>query len=211
MAGPIAILILAAGSSSRMGDNIKQLLPWKNTTFLGHAIDQAKQVTDSVFVVLGANQNAIHKTIPSGISIVHNPNWKTGMGGSIASGVDFILKQNMNLEGLLIMTSDQPLLDAAYLDEMKTSFRTGEHKIVATAYGNRAGVPAIFHKSILTELTLLNQDYGAKHIISQHLSQTKIITASGKELDIDTLNDYNKVNDVIILIFSYLYFMKMFF
>ena len=50
----LAVLILAAGASSRMGKP-KQLLPWKNTTLLGHAIAQAKKVSTAVFVVLGAN------------------------------------------------------------------------------------------------------------------------------------------------------------
>ncbi|RDY61584.1 nucleotidyltransferase family protein [Flagellimonas nanhaiensis] len=193
MADSIAILILAAGSSSRMGDEIKQLLPWKNSTFLGHAIAQAKQVTDSTYVVLGANMDLIKRKLPQGTSTIENPNWKNGMGSSISIGVEYILKQTRDLDGLLIMTVDQPLLDAEYLNEMIANFKTKEYKIVATSYGKRAGVPAIFHKSMLKELISLHQDYGAKHVISENIAQTKMMSASGKEIDIDTLTDYHNI------------------
>lgn len=51
---PIAMLILAAGGSSRM-EGIKQLLSWNNSTLLGSAITTGlnSDVKD-VFVVLGA-------------------------------------------------------------------------------------------------------------------------------------------------------------
>ncbi len=58
----IPILILAAGESKRMGERVKQLLPWNNTTLLENAFRQAteSQVED-VFVVLGANNEFIKK------------------------------------------------------------------------------------------------------------------------------------------------------
>ena len=50
----IATIILAAGESKRM-DGIKQLLPWKDSTLLGHAITQSLQSsTNEIYVVLGA-------------------------------------------------------------------------------------------------------------------------------------------------------------
>ncbi|MBG7631334.1 MAG: NTP transferase domain-containing protein, partial [Bacteroidetes bacterium] len=53
--GNIAMLILAAGESKRM-NGIKQLLPWKNTTLLGNAIEQGlNSNVNLVYVVLGAN------------------------------------------------------------------------------------------------------------------------------------------------------------
>ena len=58
-----AILILAAGSSSRMGKP-KQLLPYKHTTLLGWTIEQALNLkTSTVYCILGANFDLIRKEI----------------------------------------------------------------------------------------------------------------------------------------------------
>ena len=58
-ASTIAVLILAAGASTRMG-TIKQLLPWAKTNLLGHAIEQAKNITDHVYAV-----SYTHLTLPT--------------------------------------------------------------------------------------------------------------------------------------------------
>ena len=59
-----AILILAAGASSRMGC-VKQLLPYQHTHLLGWTIEQALNTSTKVFCVLGANATAIEKEIPT--------------------------------------------------------------------------------------------------------------------------------------------------
>ncbi|WP_067037025.1 NTP transferase domain-containing protein [Allomuricauda sp. CP2A] len=192
----ITVLILAAGASTRMEGGPKQLLPWKDTTLLGHAIRQARQITESVFVVLGAHADEIKKIIPNNVKIIDNPNWEKGMGSSISVGVEDILGTNSNPSGLLIMLADQPLLDASYLDEVKTEFQNNECKIVATAYGDKLGVPAIFHPSLFLELSKLDKDFGAKHIIEKYKADTIIVFPEGKEIDIDTKNDYIQSTDI---------------
>jgi molybdenum cofactor cytidylyltransferase len=57
----IAIIILAAGSSSRMG-KIKQLLKFKDNTLLETAIEAATASNgNAVFCVLGAHSEIIKK------------------------------------------------------------------------------------------------------------------------------------------------------
>lgn len=195
MSEGISILILAAGASTRMGDRVKQLLPWGTRTLLENAIDTAKQVTGSVFVVLGANREAIEKVISLDVKTIYNPNWQSGMGSSISIGVQGILKQAEDPKGVLIMLADQPLIDETYLNELKEEFKKSVFKIVATSYGNKLGVPAIFHQSIVPELMNLNEDYGAKHIIQKYRGHLKKIFPKGKELDIDTPDNYTQLID----------------
>lgn len=195
MSEGISILILAAGASTRMGDRVKQLLPWGTRTLLENAIDTAKQITDSVFVVLGANREAIEKVISLDVKTIYNPNWQSGMGSSISIGVEGILKQAEDQKGMLIVLADQPLIDETYLNELKEEFNKGIFKIVATSYGNRLGVPAIFHQSIIPELMNLNEDYGARHIIKKYQTHLKQVFPKGKELDVDTLENYTQLVD----------------
>ncbi|MGX1930248.1 nucleotidyltransferase family protein [Flagellimonas sp. 2504JD4-2] len=190
---PIAVLILAAGASSRMEGDIKQLLPWGNSTLLENAIHQAKGVADRVYIVLGANAEKILASIAIHAEIMHNPNWQLGMGSSISTGVRHILEKE-NPEALLIMVADQPLIDATFLSQLNKVHVESQAKITATSYHNGAGVPAIFDKSLFAELKELQEDFGARRIIKSHKMLVKQIDPQGKEIDIDTKEKYLEIS-----------------
>ena len=186
----IPILILAAGASKRMGERVKQLLPWNNTTLLENALHQAKdsQAKD-VFVVLGANEKFIKKQtqLPDEICI-YNEHWSSGMGSSIVAGVQHLLSLSKEFDGVLVMLADQPLVDAVYLNEIIATSGKRRATVTATGYENGLGVPAMFDKKHFPELLKLTKDYGARDIIND--SNIKIMNPQGKEMDIDTWQDY---------------------
>jgi molybdenum cofactor cytidylyltransferase len=192
----LAVLILAAGESRRMGAIIKQLLPWKDTTLLGHSIQQAKKISDKVFVVLGANKERIKSTLRKDLTIIENPNWNMGMGTSIAIGVSEIAK-NSTIKAVLLLLTDQPLLEASYFLELKENFSKSECNIVATSYDNKNGVPAIFDASLFSELGTLNKDYGARKIMRKHIYSLKSVNPNGKAIDIDTPETYEQLKNQI--------------
>lgn len=191
----IAIVILAAGASTRMEGGIKQLLPWRNTTLLGNAIQNGTASTaDDVITVLGAHSKMIRDRIKeNGFSFIENRNWQSGLGNSIAFGVRHFLDTNNLYDGILIMLADQPLIDVNYLNDMMTAFQDSEKGIVATDYGNRRGVPAIFGTAYFSELCKLNTDYGAKDILKRYNHDVLPIHPDGKEVDVDTVSDYHKL------------------
>lgn len=189
----IPILILAAGASTRMGGKTKQLLPWADTTLLGHAIQQATEVSETVVVILGAKSDMIEQQIPSQVETIVNPNWEQGMGSSISVGIKHLSNLGKAMDGILIMLGDQPFMDVGYLKELVRGFNNGEHSIVATSYGKRMGVPAIFKPTLVSELSGLDQDYGAKQIIEKYAHQAKAIDPDGKEIDIDTMETYHRL------------------
>ena len=119
MSKNIHIIILAAGASTRMG-KIKQLLPWKNGTLLSNALNTARASNaGSVTVVTGANSAQILKQIDQdGINVLINEHWTTGMGSSIVSGMHYLRKNTPDCRAVLLMLSDQPLIDASYLNEL---------------------------------------------------------------------------------------------
>jgi molybdenum cofactor cytidylyltransferase len=191
----IALIILAAGASTRMKD-VKQLLPWKNTTILGNAIEQGlASDADSVFVVLGANFELIRSKIHNyPVTILKNSNWKSGLGASISCAVNYVLDNKINFDGLLIMLADQPLIDTKYLNSLIKTFKEANLKqIVSTAYNTNVGVPAIFPATYYQELSTLNNDTGAKHILNSSKNIVKVLNASQKSADIDTIEDYKKL------------------
>ena len=88
----IPILLLAAGSSSRMGQP-KQLLPWGDQTLIGHQIQKLIKTGHPVHVVIGSNSELILPVIekfPANILI--NKDWELGMGSSISFGIKQIIQ-----------------------------------------------------------------------------------------------------------------------
>ena len=171
----------------------KQLLPWKNTFLLNHAINTAVLLDNSkTFVVLGANYERITSKIQrDDISIIYNANWELGLGSSIAFGVRSIMTTDHNFDGVLMMLSDQPLIDFNYLEMLSSSFKTGTNQIIASTYeSKKLGVPALFDTYYFEELSELNQDKGAKKVFSYHIENVTPFEARLLVSDIDTMEDY---------------------
>ncbi len=184
-----AILILAAGNSSRMGKT-KQLLPFKNTTLLEWAIEQAqKSVVKNVFCVLGANKEVIEKQLTSNIvEIIYNPNYKDGLSTSIVKGIDFLL--NYNFDSVLIMLADQPHVTSEYLNSLIEVSKNNPSNIIASSYQGSVGVPAIFPKNYFNDLLDLKGDKGAKNFLLQQNNNVIKVNSTQNLLDIDTPEDY---------------------
>lgn len=186
-----AILILAAGSSSRMGKP-KQLLPFKNTTLLGWSIAQAKKSkANNIFCVLGANAEIIKKDISNyNIETIFNANFKDGLSSSIVAGTDYLATKNY--DSVLIMLADQPNVGSDYLNKLIKTSEENASKIIASNYIDKTGVPAIFTKEYFPDLLNLKGDKGAKDFLNNH--QSKIIKLKPFNLvDIDTIEDYKKL------------------
>ena len=191
----IVVLILAAGSSSRMGSP-KQLLKWGTSTLLGHTIDTAKTLNHTeIFVILGANYHAIKLEIEHyPVQILLNEDWEDGLGKSIAFGVDHIINSKSNVDGILIMLADQPLITSAYLGNLTEKFKVGESQIIASSYKNgKQGVPVLFDRVYFEELSKLSDDKGAKALLQKHSEQVSALNAEHIVSDIDSLEDYERL------------------
>ncbi len=189
------MLLLAAGNSSRMGFP-KQLLKWKNTNILQHAINTVNEIiTGDKILVLGANFEKIKSNInTSETNVLYNENWKKGLGNSIAFGVNFLKKNFPNTESVLILLADQPLIDVNYLKLILKSHNQNSNKITCTTYDNgKFGVPAIFNKIYFEELEQLNNDTGAKVLLKKYSSE--VIALDGIKIvrDIDTIEEYDEL------------------
>ena len=186
-----AILILAAGKSSRMGSP-KQLLPYKKTTLLGWAIKQAIQSkANAVFCVLGANAIPIKKSIENySVTTIFNADFNHGLSSSIVAGINYL--KDKDFDTVLIMLADQPNVTAHYLSELITTSEENSAKIIASTYDKKNGVPAIFPKHYFQQLLKLSGDKGAKYFLEKH--QKEIISIKPINLiDIDTVNEYRNL------------------
>lgn len=187
----IGIVILAAGSSSRLG-NPKQLLKYGGKSLLQNAIDAAANSDASeVVIVLGANAEEISKGIDkSNVNTIINTEWKEGMASSVRNGLNELLFISPSTDAVIFMVCDQPHISSMVINELiNTQSETGK-PIVTCNYGEVIGPPALFHKSLFPELMQLKGDAGARKIIQQHSNDVATILFAKGNIDIDTNEDY---------------------
>nr|WP_315186896.1 nucleotidyltransferase family protein [uncultured Flavobacterium sp.] len=185
------ILILAAGSSSRMG-RPKQLLEFESGTLLIHVIKTANNSKlYPIVVVLGANEELIKNSLQEQqLIIVTNENWQEGMASSIVKGITFIKEKYPDTDGIIIAVGDQPHINTTQLHQLVEAQNTSRLPIVACSYAGIIGTPALFHQSVFPELMSLKGDIGAKKIIEKRIQDVVTINFDKGIIDIDTEKEY---------------------
>jgi len=181
-------IILAAGSSSRMG-NPKQLLEWRNRPLLAHAITNTREILhDRVIVVLGAHAELIQTSIDLGdVTSVVNSQWQEGMASSIRAGVQAL---PASAAAVLIVLCDQPLINAEHIQNLLSGWQHAPTHIVVSEYHQSVGVPVVFPAEFFTDLLVLKGDRGAKPLILYFKDRLLKIPLLEAELDIDKPEDF---------------------
>jgi len=185
-------VILAAGASSRMGSP-KQLLIWQDRPLLAHALANAQAVlAERTVVVLGANAEAIKTAIDlNDVSVALNPDWADGMAGSIRAGIEALPTK---ADAVLLMLCDQPLINAAHLQNLLRAWQQAPERIVVSQYAESFGVPAVFPASFFAQLAGLTGDRGAKPLLLRFEETLVKVPLQEAELDIDTQGDYQRLH-----------------
>jgi molybdenum cofactor cytidylyltransferase len=108
----IAVIILAAGRSARLGSP-KQLLSYRGKTLLQHSIDTAlESMASQILVVLGSKKDSIKKEIEqTQIFILENSSWESGMASSISCGITNLQIIAPESEAVILMVCDQPFVN----------------------------------------------------------------------------------------------------
>ncbi|MDQ6901446.1 MAG: nucleotidyltransferase family protein [Bacteroidota bacterium] len=189
-----AIIILAAGKSSRLGTP-KQIITFQGKTLLQHAVDEAVQTSiQPIVVVVGAHDDAVVKTLDeSNIHIIKNLNWEDGISSSIRGGLEALLEINTSIDGVIIMVCDQPHVTHFLLESLLKEQQKSGQPIVASSYENILGTPVLFHKSFFKQLMRLAGDSGARKLIKEHPNTITFVSFPKGNIDIDTLEDYEKL------------------
>ena len=193
----IAVIVLAAGKSSRM-KTPKQLVKIGNNFLLEFVLSKAKAINKNhVYCVLGANDTLIRREISSSnVHFVYNAAFNEGLSSSIVSGVSEI-EMHPDYKAVLILLGDQPAIDKEYLDAMIALFSEDNSKIIASNYKGKLGVPAIFPKSYFSKLKNMSGDFGAKEML--HTSKDVIaLNRPTNFVDIDTEKDLQDFKNSIL-------------
>lgn len=188
----IGLIVLAAGSSSRMNIEPKQMLEFQGKTLLRRAAETALQSGFSTVLVLGANYQNLRKEIEDlPLKITFSKIWESGISSSIKAGLSAFSGENP--DAVIIMLCDQPLVTTEVLHRLRDVFIETGKPIAASEYENTVGVPALFAREIFAELENLQADEGAKKIIKKDMNRTSLVAAPEAAFDVDTLQDFENL------------------
>ena len=187
------ILILAAGSSSRLGEK-KQLLTFKGETLLNRAIalGHSSQIGE-IYVVLGSGAKEIAPSIKaSSVHIVQHPDWEKGMGSSLAKGVQALPLEST---GVFIFLTDQIKLSNEIIHRLKEEATLHPDSIICSRYKDNYGAPSYFPAIHFDALRKLETAGGAKLLIKEHIDEVRFIDFPGGDVDIDYPEDLSLLKE----------------
>ena len=187
----IDAVILAAGESTRTGDQNKLLLEFGNKPLVAHAVDAALgSMTQEVHVITGFQDDRLTATLGSRpVNFIHNENYHTGIGSSIRCAIKNL---SADVDGVVLCLADMPRVRANHLDALIGRF-TG-HAVCAFYFESQRGHPILFPKKWFTRLMTLQGDSGARSLLHEATETVTAIAASNDAIlrDIDRLEDFSR-------------------
>ena len=178
--------MLAAGASTRLGFP-KQLILYEGEPLVRRIAGAAAEAgADPVVVVLGAESELIAPALAGLASVrtIVNASWRDGLASSLAAGLEEIFRDDA-IDGVLVTLADQPLVDATALRQLVIAFGA-DRRIVASAYDDTVGVPAVFAREHADELRHLKGDAGAGAWLRSRPKEVTRIPLEAAAFDIDT-------------------------
>ncbi len=183
-------LILAAGTSSRMGQP-KQLLLFGGTILLDWVMAQAEAASalDEVIVVLGRAADEIRPRLRNTrAKVIINPVFTEGCSGSYKAGMATL---DPRAEAVMVLLGDQPGVDSAVINQVADDWRTQGGRIALTSYRGRQGHPIVFARELFDQLRQLSGDKAAWKILDAHPEWVRdVVVDHAFPADVDTRQDY---------------------
>ena len=184
-------IILAAGSSRRMGTQ-KLLLPFRESTMIETVIQNVlASSVENIMVVLGANGDKI-KEVTGHLPVDYclNENHEMGMLSSVICGFRSIPEQ---AGAALVYLGDQPGIPPFVTEAVIEAYNEELHGIVIPVYENRRGHPLLVDMKYRREIEKLDLEKGLRslmHLFPQDVMEVEV-DEPGILVDIDTRENYS--------------------
>jgi molybdenum cofactor cytidylyltransferase len=188
----IYAIVLAAGSATRFGSS-KQLAEWNGKKLVQRAIAVATQSCGPrTILVAGHDWSAVRSACkPSSGYFVINENYQAGIGTSLALAVRSI--QHV-AAAIVVLLADQPMVTAEHVSALIARWSGSKREIVASAYANTSGVPALFASASFEKLGALTADQGARKLLDDPEFEVQHVEFQDAATDIDTVADLAKLS-----------------
>jgi molybdenum cofactor cytidylyltransferase len=191
--GPVAGILLAAGTSSRMGSN-KLLFELNGESVLRGAARRALAGGLSpLVVVLGHDADRTMREIEDlPCEWALNPLYEQGITTSLKSGILFA--KSTQARAAMVMLADMPFVTAEMIAALIERYRTTTAPLVISDYGGVNAPPMLYDRSLFVELLTMSPEGCGKQVVKRHRHEAEVLTWPEAALaDIDVPEDYERV------------------
>lgn len=192
IAGPASI-VLAAGGSRRYG-RCKQLVEVNGCSLVRLGVDRLSGLftPDRIIVVVGADSEAVAQAVSDlPVKVVLNKDWRQGLASSLKAGLNSV---EPDCGAVLVTLCDQVLVTEAQLRLLLALWNADPSAIVASAYADTVGTPAIIPARFYPQILALEGDTGAKSILQNNAECVRTLPLPEAEFDLDVPADLEKLH-----------------
>jgi molybdenum cofactor cytidylyltransferase len=184
----IAAVLLAAGTSSRFGDEDKLMAELRGKPLAAHTLETVASMAFAELIAVVrpiALAPVLHRKLDRrGYTIIVNDHPEEGISGSIVRAVEHVMPIN-KIRGILICLADMPDVPQTHYNRICLAAED-IRSVVASTDGFSSSPPAFIGRKHFPELLALKGDQGARALLSHGLQ----IETTGNVLhDIDTPED----------------------
>jgi molybdenum cofactor cytidylyltransferase len=191
--GVIAGVVLAAGTSTRMGKN-KLFLELDGETVVHRAVRRAVEAgLDPVFVVVGHQADRVHDAIESlNCKAVFNPNYSAGVNSSLKAGIQ--AAGETQAVGAVVILADMPFVTSAMIATLVAQYRQSAAPLVVSDYEGVNAPPILYDRSLFHELATSEGEGCGKHVVKRHKNEALRVAWPQEALaDLDVPEDVERL------------------
>jgi molybdenum cofactor cytidylyltransferase len=190
--GLVAGILLAAGTSSRMGSN-KLLFELEGESILRGAVRRALAGGLSpLLVVLGHESNKAAREL-AGLPCqwALNPLYEQGINSSLKSG---IMAVPPKARAAMVLLADMPFVSPEMIAAMIDRYRTTTAPLVISDYDGVNAPPMLYDRSLFNELLMMTGEGCGRQVVKRHRDEAEVLPWPVAALaDIDVPEDYARV------------------
>ena len=182
----VAGLVLAAGAGRRYG-MAKALVRHEGRLLVQRAADALREAgCTPVLVVVGADAARVRAAAPE-LTYADNPDWATGMGSSLRTGLAALA--DTPTDAAVVLLVDMPGVTAAAV--RRIAGHAGPGALVTGGYGDRRGHPVLLGRDHWAGVAAAaTGDRGAREYLRAHADRVRVVpvadVADDTDLDVPT-------------------------
>jgi molybdenum cofactor cytidylyltransferase len=188
----ICAIVLAAGRSRRMGSQ-KLLLPFAESTVVGHVVGQiVASDVDQVYVIVGRDAAAIAEALRDRpVRIVRNPDPDGDMLSSVRCGLRAVPP---DCRAVLVALGDQPGITGELVNCIINAYLSSDRKIAVPVHKGQRGHPLLLSVECRDEVLRDYEHVGLQGLLRQHPEDVLEVPVSSPAAvsDMDCPADYRR-------------------
>ena len=190
--GPVAGILLAAGTSSRMGSN-KLFLELNGESVVRGAVRRGLAGGLSpLLVVLGHEPDKARREIEDlPCRWMLNPLYEQGINSSLKRGIEAVPPE---ARAAMVLLADMPFVSPEMIAAMIARYRGSTAPLVVSDYEGVNAPPILYDRGLFPELLAMTGEGCGRQVVRNHRGEAEVSTWPAAALaDIDVPDDYDRL------------------